>query len=173
MGWAKAGSLRGPQGPAGPQGPKGEKGDKGDTGPQGPQGPTGSSASVSWATLKSLLLANVFKVGYVWVSYTSTSPASIVGGTWAAITGAFPYFNAGTSTGGSNYVTLTASQMPSHTHSYSKMWTNNGGSSQLSWGSAGFSLRFDSGIYTGSAGGGSSHSNMPAYQTLYAWRRTA
>ena len=31
----------------------------------------------------------------------STSPASLFGGTWTPITGRFPYFNAGTSTGGS------------------------------------------------------------------------
>ena len=28
-------------------------------------------------------------------------------------------------------------------------------------------------FYTSENGGGGSHNNMPAYQTLYAWRRTA
>ena len=50
--------------------------------------------------IRSYLLNYVYKVGYVWISYTSTSPASIIGGTWVAITGRFPYFNAGTSVGG-------------------------------------------------------------------------
>lgn len=42
-----------------------------------------------------------FPVGFVYSSMNSTSPASTFGGTWTAITGKFPYFNAGTSTGGS------------------------------------------------------------------------
>nr|DAZ47237.1 MAG TPA: baseplate protein [Caudoviricetes sp.] len=42
-----------------------------------------------------------YPVGAVYISYASTSPASLFGGTWTPITGRFPYFNAGTSTGGS------------------------------------------------------------------------
>lgn len=42
-----------------------------------------------------------YPVGAVYISYVSTSPASLFGGTWTPITGRFPYFNAGTSTGGS------------------------------------------------------------------------
>lgn len=64
-----------------------------------------SSSHIS--DLKSYLLNNIYKVGYVWISYTNTSPASIIGGSWVAITGRFPYFNAGTSQGGSNSHTLS------------------------------------------------------------------
>lgn len=42
-----------------------------------------------------------YPVGAVYISYVSTSPASLFGGTWTPITGRFPYFNAGTATGGS------------------------------------------------------------------------
>ena len=42
-----------------------------------------------------------YPVGAVYISYVSTSPASLFGGTWTPITGRFPYFNAGTGTGGS------------------------------------------------------------------------
>ena len=42
-----------------------------------------------------------YPVGAVYISYVSTSPASLFGGTWTPITGRFPYFNAGTRTGGS------------------------------------------------------------------------
>lgn len=43
-----------------------------------------------------------FPIGFVYSSMNSTSPASIFGGSWTEIKGRFPYFNAGTETGGSN-----------------------------------------------------------------------
>lgn len=49
----------------------------------------------------------VYPVGSVYISYNSTSPASIFGGEWTPITGKFPYFNAGNATGGANSNTLT------------------------------------------------------------------
>lgn len=110
-----------------------------------------------------------YPVGAVYISYVATSPASLFGGTWTAITGVFPYFNAGTATGGSNTHTLTIAQMPAHTH---ETYRNQGGT-------AGSSLYVPategskSPVETTSKGGGAAHNNMPAYQTLYAWRRTA
>lgn len=113
-----------------------------------------------------------YPVGAVYISYVSTSPASLFGGTWTAITGRFPYFNAGTATGGSNTHTLTVAQMPSHTHSYGNFYTQrydwvSGGIQQIASGVDDLS----SGLQA--TGGGQAHNNMPAYQTLYAWRRTA
>lgn len=113
-----------------------------------------------------------YPVGAVYISYVSTSPASLFGGTWTAITGRFPYFNAGTATGGSNTHTLTVAQMPSHTHSYGNFFTQrydwvSGGVQQIASGVDDLSSGLQ---YTG---GGAAHNNMPAYQTLYAWRRTA
>ena len=43
-----------------------------------------------------------FPVGFVYSSMNSTSPASTFGGSWTEIKGRFPYFNAGTNTGGSS-----------------------------------------------------------------------
>lgn len=126
--------------------------------------------------LNSWLLDNVFTVGFVWTSYVNKSPASIIGGTWTAITGVFPYFNAGTAKGGSNTHTLTVAQMPSHSHGFNgsapiRLW-NNGDSDY--WGVI-YQNKGDGGMsgYIVNTGGGQSHNNMPAYQTLYAWRRTA
>lgn len=123
----------------------------------------------------------LFPVGSVYIAYNSTSPASRFGGTWTAITGRFPYFNAGTGTGGSNTHTLTVEQLPSHTHPLdakntsseannyglqlgggfgNRVWVNNNGT-PINW------------YKQGGAGSGKSHNNMPAYQTFYAWRRTA
>lgn len=121
-----------------------------------------------------------YPVGAVYISYVSTSPASLFGGTWTAITGRFPYFNAGTGTGGSNTHSLTSAQMPRHNHQVTGVVLTDAGSTVVANGAY---YSFTQGIrgsnYTGgsattqSAANGDSHNNMPAYQTLYAWRRTA
>lgn len=139
----------------------------------GGTGATKGSSALSNLGIKSWLLDNVFKVGYVWVSYTSTSPASIIGGSWTAITGRFPYFNAGTSTGGSNTHTLTVDQIPSHNHAIRLDWFNYAGNGISGSYSTNTNAQIDAGGTTRNTGGGGSHNNMPAYQTLYAWRRTA
>jgi len=142
------------------------------------QGGTGGNSgenALSNLGIKKWLLDNVFKVGYVWMSYTDTSPSGLIGGTWTPITGRFPYFNAGSGTGGSNTHTLTEAEMPSHSHS-AKSWHNvvqqyEGIASKpcVSWEDY---LYDGSGAQSNRTGGGGSHNNMPAYQTLYAWRRT-
>lgn len=43
-----------------------------------------------------------FPVGFIYMSYTNTSPASTFGGQWTAIRGRFLYANASNGTGGSN-----------------------------------------------------------------------
>lgn len=158
------------------------------------KGGTGATSATSALTnlgTKKWLLDNVFKVGYVWVSYTNTSPASILGGTWTPITGRFPYFNAGVGTGGSNTHThgLGAGYAQFSDSGYGSgnaaivagrqtaSWSNGSGVI-IQWVGGQFN-RFQHGnISTQSVGtplGGSTDSgnNMPSYQTLYAWRRTA
>ena len=145
------------------------------------QGGTGGSSGTNALNnlgIKGWLLNNVFKVGYVWVSYTDKSPSGIVGGTWTPITGVFPYFNAGTGTGGSN----------THTHGLSsgRAQVDIGGGSiginetntssftvtkHLLGTASGAGWQTDKGAAL--AGNTDSASNMPAYQTFYAWRRTA
>lgn len=116
-----------------------------------------------------------YPVGAVYISYTSTSPASLFGGSWTPITGRFPYFNAGTGTGGSNTHTLSAAEMPAHTHGLStSVYLNdnsvtNSGAHSTWWNTK----RNGTKVTASSSGGGGAHNNMPAYQTLYAWRRTA
>ena len=123
------------------------------------------------------LIDIIYPVGAVYISYTSTNPQVLFGGSWTAITGVFPYFNAGTGTGGSNTHTLTVAEMPNHSHTlHSGTWDGQ---------YKGY-LTFDTSIVynnsrNGTAfsfgaepnGGGRAHNNMPAYQTFYAWRRTA
>lgn len=122
----------------------------------------------TWVNLMDI----IYPVGSVYSSYTSTSPASRFGGSWTAITGAFPYYNAGTGTGGSNSHTLTIGEMPRHRHALTwKLSDYDSGNPEFhtsDWNVPGSVLQ-----YTEYEGGGAAHNNMPAYQTLYAWRRTA
>ena len=132
------------------------------------------------------LIDLVYPVGTVYISYTSASPSSLFGGTWTAITGRFPYFNAGTSTGGKNSV--------SHCHwmpvgkengasdfstTSIKGWTD--GSTYSIRAGAVYHSIYTEDMYLSPSQGNATETttynatvnNMPAYQTLYAWRRTA
>lgn len=139
------------------------------------QGGTGGNSgenALSNLGIKKWLLDNVFKVGYVWMSYTDTSPSGLIGGTWTPIAGRFPYFNAGSGTGGSNTHTLTEAEMPRHNHSTNIRVQKSHPTGRVN-GTNGWLTDVDSDIvYTSYSGGGQAHNNMPAYQTLYAWRRT-
>ena len=70
------------------------------------------------AVMSKLFLA-MHPVGSVYLSFESTSPQDTYGGTWTQLTGVFPRFSNDTDTGGSDSVTLTAEQMPKHSHSIS------------------------------------------------------
>ena len=135
-------------------------------------------------------LLSAYPVGAVYISWSSTSPASLFGGSWTAITGRFPYFNAGTSVGGANTHTLSVHELASHNHTY---WGTQNGAWLAFNGAAGQSaenvkfgyvpagqgcIRADTSnfracdITSVGNGGNGPHNNMPSYQTLYAWRRT-
>lgn len=124
--------------------------------------------SSTWYTLLNL----IYPIGSLYFSYTSTSPATRFGGSWAAITGRFIYANAGIGTGGANTHTLTTDEMPKHSHSLNIGMINYSVSSSerhtTNWGS-----KWSGIAWTDPSGGGKSHNNMPAFQTVYCWRRTA
>lgn len=116
-----------------------------------------------------------FPVGAIYMSYTSTSPASFIGGSWTQIQERFLLaaggeYDAG-DTGGETKHTLTVNEMPSHTHNvygsgFDYRVSGLGGSVQ------------DTGepsrpATSSSAGGGQAHNNMPPYLVVYIWRRTA
>lgn len=118
------------------------------------------------------LLDIVYPIGSVYISFSSTSPSTIVGGTWSAITGRFLYCNAGIGTGGENAHTLTIDEMPNHRHSLNIGMLNYSASSTEKH-TTNWSGQWNQYAWTDSSGGGKSHNNMPAYQSVYAWRRTA
>lgn len=130
---------------------------------------SGSSGGVNLGKL-------MYPVGAVYISWSSTSPASLFGGSWVAITGRFPYFNAGTSQGGSNSHTLSINEMPRHIHQlHVATWSSGFGGSGLATANENSDWWTSWADGTGMQGTGNSkpHNNMPSYQTLYAWRRTA
>ena len=128
-------------------------------------------------------------VGYVYISYTSTSPASIYGGQWTQLKSVFPYFTTNVQPGGAS----------SHSHTYGAAlmdyWnTSTGlflynGSNKSYQDKSGTvvvsarSFRKNSGLTNSSSNatfsgyGGTvpttTSSNLPPYQGLYAWRRTS
>lgn len=114
-----------------------------------------------------------YPVGAVYLSFSATSPASLFGGTWVQISGAFLRAANDTGTGGSNTHTLTVAQAPK-SQAYSSVNIN---------GDAGFNQMLYTGAFTQGSGyvyfrltymgGGAAHNNMPYYQDVYAWRRTA
>lgn len=122
---------------------------------------------------------DIYPVGAIYMSVNSTSPASLFGGTWTQLKDRF-LLGAGSTysngaTGGAAAVTLTLSQIPSHTHDLNVASADNTGSastSQVVYGkSSGTNYTNDNAME--SAGGGTSHSNMPPYLVVYMWKRTA
>lgn len=143
-----------------------------------------TNAMPSWNS-NSMSLLSAYPVGAVYISYSSTSPASLFGGSWVALTGVFPYFNAGTGRGGSNSHTLSVNELASHGHQQTRFYlydktywsVNVHGNAVPTHAVGGNTINtpfMSSGTldWTNNAGGNWSHNNMPAYQTLYAWRRT-
>ena len=122
------------------------------------------------------LIDIIYPVGSLYISTQDISPASLFGGEWTQVKGAFPYLTTTGFTGttaGSNTHTLTTAQMPSHSHTVNIKLTAN----KVASGSV-ISRINDGGTATancatcGTAGSGSSHNNMPLYMVFYGWYRT-
>ena len=122
----------------------------------------------------------IYPVGSIYMSVKNTSPASLFGGSWAAfgagralvgVNTSDTSFNTVEKTGGEKTHTLTISEMPSHSHTWS--YDNVGGSRE--------GPRIDNGntsyyIYnreTSFEGGGSAHNNLQPYITVYIWKRVS
>ena len=123
-------------------------------------------------------------IGSVYMSYESTSPATIYGGTWTRITSAVIRGNSGSTTGyqGNDNVTLTVDQIPSHSHkiSFSSLKVN------VDIGASGYSDYFRGGPPSAlqpfqgtinatitNTGGGEAFSVLPRRFEVYIWYRTA
>ena len=58
-----------------------------------------------------------FPVGYIYMGYTSTSPATTYGGTWSSISGG-RYFRAAAANNAAGSNTIAVENMPSHKHNF-------------------------------------------------------
>ena len=128
------------------------------------------------------VLDNVYPVGSIYMNVNSTNPGTLFGGTWEQIQGRFllgmsSSYPAG-SQGGEAEHTLTASEMPAHSHV--AFYGGEGaiddylGGSSADYGLRRASYGSGSSTYeTASSGGGAAHNNMPPYLSVYIWKRTA
>lgn len=120
----------------------------------------------------------IYPVGCIYISYDTTSPAEIFGGSWHRIESRFLYGCAaeGTTglTGGEATHTLTEDEMPSHNH---LIYDNSGSGSTSAhaWSTTWKTTYSGSmkGSTIGWAGGSKAHNNMPPYVNVAIWRRTA
>ena len=75
-------------------------------------------------------LNKIYPVGSIYISTANTNPSTFLGGTWESyadgrVLKGIKSGTAGT-TGGSSTVTLSASNLPAHTHTYDKVNANTG-----------------------------------------------
>lgn len=117
-------------------------------------------------------------VNSFYISYASTSPASLFGGTWTQITNAALRGASGVGYTGSDTHTLTANEMPAHGHILQLLGdilftkagkvTPNGGAGAVTaptdWGG---------GVNIQKSGGGAAHSIVQRSFNCYIWYRTA
>ena len=122
--------------------------------------------------VKGTIFDAIYPVGSIYMAYNHTDPGTLFGGTWERMTDGFLWASRSTDiigqTGGEKTVTLTAAQMPKHSHGGT--YTNAGTARTHAWlASGGSSMGYD----TVEAGGGAAHNNMPPYIQVSVWRRTA
>lgn len=154
----------------------------------------------------------LYPVGSIYMSVNATNPSTYFGGTWVAwgagrvpvrINTSDSNFNTVEKTGGAATVTLSASQIPSHTHAKGTLATASAGAhthnlqnQKAPWGtSASNRVLVDAtsgytavtnkettsaGAHThtvsgstAATGGGGSHNNLQPYIVCYMWKRTA
>ena len=126
--------------------------------------------------VKGTIFDAIYPIDSIYISYSHTDPATLFGGTWERITGAFLYGVLGTSTigyrGGEASHTLTLDEMPSHAHGLRV--TTNGTLDSSSYIKA--EAKQGGSYYTPHTfyeGGDKPHNNMPPYVQVSIWRRTA
>lgn len=136
----------------------------------------------SYTKSMSELLLAIYPIGSIYISVSSTSPASLFGGTWERIKDVFllaagDTYAAGT-TGGEAEHALTVAEMPSHRHGFTYCVGTTQLSSTEGYLRAGMGEPVkwwtDSGdLVINAAGGSGAHNNMPPYLSVYAWKRVA
>ena len=120
----------------------------------------------------------IYPVGSIYMSINATDPSALFGGTWERVKDRFLLSagdsHAAGSTGGEETHTLTAAELPDHTHTFkytgqsvttgvNAIRLNQAASNQYNEYSGGQSSNCK----------GQAHNNMPPYLAVYVWKRTA
>ena len=127
------------------------------------------------------ILDIIYPVGSVYLSWNSTDPKNLFGGTWTRLSGGFLYgcvssVGTGNGTGtATNSHTLTIDQIPSHNHEIDIGSFANGGEDWNSIKNGHIAPQNNQGtrFTTRTRGGGQGHSHNIPYIAVFAWRRTA
>ena len=135
-------------------------------------------------SFRTSMLMVAYPVGSIYLSYTSTSPASIFGGSWTSISNGKYLRAAGSNTyAGSNYISVD--NLPPHHHELSYNDDPANRAAKVSNNVGSYTSVDGDYLYTGSAqstnwriypvtrntGGGKAF--YPTYQNIYCWRRIA
>ena len=154
---------------------------------------TGTTAMPSTMTIGGKTLLNlIYPVGSIYMSVSSTSPATFLGGTWVQIKDTFLLASGTTyaagATGGEATHTLTKNELPAHYHDVvdnsntahvytsAKGVVTSGGTWAARLTSNYGAVDISNETYrlsTTSTGGNQPHNNMPPYLAVYVWKRTA
>lgn len=173
--------------------------DKGKTNPasvniKGPKGDAFTYADFTSAQLEALRgpkgdkgdplsVLEAYPIGSIYISTNATSPATLFGGNWDEIHGAFLFANSALhkagEIGGEEAHVLKEKEIPIHYHD--EYVGNDGGDGSVPEGYYGFtSIAYTSkntywakGSKTSEAGGGQAHNNMPPYLSVYMWQRVS
>lgn len=133
-----------------------------------------------------------YPVGSIYMSINSQNPATFIGGTWTRIQDKFllaagENFAPGTTGGEATHV-LTELELPVLSGSFTHRPYGTGGGTQITASSGIVSVSQSTSSINGvtpaetasaardiniNFGGGAEHNNMPPYQAVYIWRRTA
>ena len=118
---------------------------------------------------------NIYPVGSIYMSVNNVDPSNFIGGEWEQIKDTF-LLSAGDnheagSTGGSETVTLTVDQIPSHQHYAAANSITYSGELFGASSAGGFTKNQQ--FKTSATGGGKAHNNMPPYLAVYVWKRIA
>lgn len=128
-----------------------------------------------------ITLDDVYPIGSIYMSISSTNPATLFGGSWTRIKDTFllasgdTYSSDGdvdTAQHGSATVKLTINEIPSHHHQTGDRQTYNGSGNAHALIGYGTSVS-TSNVNTSNVGGGQAHNNMPPYMAVYVWKRTS
>lgn len=123
------------------------------------------------------LLDIVYPVGAVVHTFSSTSPASTVGGTWVAVETFLLGSDSAGVEGGEEEHTLSIKEMPSHSHNLGGCLDNTTrsiGNSGNNWvQNTDTKTEWAVDYFIKTTGESAAHNNMPPYTTCFIWRRTA